>query len=135
MTDSPHTSVLLHHEKPISTLAITRRHVVMTDDPIPTQFHAHSITLMSLQSNRWVFRQTQRQLERLPDVSTTRQVGIAVSDGSMKYGKGAYAEIFADDLMTTTYEITGSISGRVNGNPGTITSFRSEAQGEASVFL
>ena len=60
---------------------------------------------------------------------------IAVSDGSVHYGKGAYALIFADSLSNNSYEIKHTVIGRVLANPGTISSLRAEDQGAATSFL
>lgn len=60
---------------------------------------------------------------------------MAVSDGSMKYGKGTFAAVFADYMENFEYTLNQVETGRVPGNPGTISSFQAEAQGAAAVFL
>ena len=65
----------------------------------------------------------------LPAETTTKQHTMLATDGSVKHGKGTYGWIKGN-----TTEDTTSGSGHVTGGPGTMNSYRAEAQGVASIL-
>ena len=90
---------------------------------------------MTKNGQNWSFRSIARQQLVIIEDTKPQSVRIAVSDGSVQYGKGAFALLFADTLTGKNYDIKHTVVGRVLANPGTISSLRAEAQGAAAAFL
>ena len=99
--------------------------------------NAHHIPMNIVTGERWKFRGINREKAVYDDNKEkyTMRYEVAVSDGSVKHGRGAFSVVFATNTEEGDLKWMQTKSGKVMGNPGTMNSYIAEARWAAEVFL
>lgn len=126
-SNNPQIWALTQHGTPISSLQQKGRHLIATNGSIPTIHRLYSILLMSRNNDKWTFRSYDVEGVEVKEEPISKHFVIAVSDGYVRYGKGASAAVIAENLVEREFLIHQTLRSRVHGNPVTLNSFRAEA--------